>query len=264
MGDIFISYSRKNIALATALAGAMTDLGARVLIDVAALEPGTDWQQSLSDNIDGSDVTIVLWSQASVQSEIVLWEANRAAATGKLFPIMTEDCRLPGDLSHLHCYNLKNLILDKSIVTDLLSEIIKFRVKLHGTAGRGPREALLPDDSSAQIDFEGVPQLGGGIKRCQHSITLSDGGSVVKLWTGYKPFLFWKTIDFYEGQSLSVNGSVFARLRSRKGSAEIDIAIEDARDRYAWASVSFFDPHFKMIFWKRGAYPPPDPGVTAS
>ena len=70
MSDVFISYSRKDIAFARLLHGALKDNGLETWIDWQDIPPSADWLAEVYEAIEGSDSFIFIISQTSVDSEI--------------------------------------------------------------------------------------------------------------------------------------------------------------------------------------------------
>jgi hypothetical protein len=76
----FISYSRRSSedsALANELRAGLTAAGHKVFIDVG-MRVGTDWVAEIEERIDWCDALIVLLSEASIHSEMVLGEVRMA------------------------------------------------------------------------------------------------------------------------------------------------------------------------------------------
>ena len=73
---VFISYSRRDAAIADALLEALTALGFEAKIDRRDLPFGEKWQSELAEFIRLSDTVIWLVSEASIHSEWVNWELD--------------------------------------------------------------------------------------------------------------------------------------------------------------------------------------------
>src|SRR5258708_558232 len=103
---VFISYSRRDAAVADALFEALTALGFEAKIDRRDLPFGEKWQSELAEFIRLSDTVIWLVSEASIHSEWVNWELDEVAKRNKrLVPILIGDTlleQLPRQLDEIH------------------------------------------------------------------------------------------------------------------------------------------------------------------
>jgi WD40 repeat protein len=84
--DVFLSYSRKDAAIARSLAAELSTAGFRVWYDMD-ISGGERFAEHISASLDAAKVVVVLWSEESVRSDWVLFEASRAHQQGKLVPI---------------------------------------------------------------------------------------------------------------------------------------------------------------------------------
>jgi WD40 repeat protein len=102
---VFISYSRRDSAVADALVDAL-DNRFDVTIDRRDLPFGEKWQAELADYIRLSDTVIWLISEASVQSNWVNWELDEVAKRNKrLVPVMVAETArdaLPRQIGEIH------------------------------------------------------------------------------------------------------------------------------------------------------------------
>jgi hypothetical protein len=103
---IFISYSRRETAIADALFEALAARGFEVTIDRLDLPFGEKWQLELAEFIRLSDTVVWLVSEASVQSKWVNWELDEVARRNKrLVPVMVGDtprATLPRQIGEIH------------------------------------------------------------------------------------------------------------------------------------------------------------------
>jgi hypothetical protein len=89
---VFISYSRKDLALANAVADALEARGMDVLIDRRDLPYGEQWQIELGELIRNADSVVWLVSRASCVSRWCNWELGEVMRLGKrLVPVAVED-----------------------------------------------------------------------------------------------------------------------------------------------------------------------------
>src|ERR1700691_4056497 len=92
---IFISYSRKNMAFADRLEGALKTRGFEPLIDREEIYAFEDWWKRIEALIGRADTIVFVLSPDSVASEVCGKEVAHALALNKRFaPIV---CRRPDD-----------------------------------------------------------------------------------------------------------------------------------------------------------------------
>lgn len=94
MGDIFVSYAREDHDKAKVLAESLGERGWTVWWD-RKIPPGKSFDQVIKEALEGAKCVIVLWSQASVNSDWVKEEATDAAHRGILLPALIEDVEPP-------------------------------------------------------------------------------------------------------------------------------------------------------------------------
>lgn len=94
MPDIFLSYSRKDLATAGKLAAALQAAGHDVWWD-QALKAGQVYDKVTETALREARLVVVLWSKASVASDWVRSEATVALQRNALMPVMIEDCQRP-------------------------------------------------------------------------------------------------------------------------------------------------------------------------
>ena len=70
MSDVFISYSRKDIAFARVLYDALRARDLEIWVDWEDIPPSADWQSEVYRAIEGADTLVFVVSQTSVQSEV--------------------------------------------------------------------------------------------------------------------------------------------------------------------------------------------------
>lgn len=115
MADIFISYSRRDRALAGNLALLLAAEGYEVFWD-HRLRAGQQWRKSLQREIEAATITLVLWSKHSVHSEFVQWEADLAIENKSYLPIVLtagqESVRPDARFLHSHIGELDVAVLE--------------------------------------------------------------------------------------------------------------------------------------------------------
>lgn len=104
--DVFISYKREERDVARALAGALQQHGFSVWWDVELLA-GDRFRSEITQILESARAAVVIWSHASVQSDFVLDEAQRAARRRVLVPVRIDDCELPLGHGQLHALDLR-------------------------------------------------------------------------------------------------------------------------------------------------------------
>ncbi len=110
MTQVFISYSRKDIAFARRLAGDLEQAGFNVWWDISDLKGGDDWVRFIPAAIDASQYFVVLLSPNSIQSEWVEKEYSYAIRLRKkLIPAMIKPCDVPFSLHTINYVDFVNV-----------------------------------------------------------------------------------------------------------------------------------------------------------
>lgn len=96
MGNrIFISYSRKDTDYVSSLVTALREQGFEVWFD-KNIRTGTDWDDTIEEEIKKSDAIVLILSETSVASENVKDEISYAIGLDKsVNPIKIEECDVP-------------------------------------------------------------------------------------------------------------------------------------------------------------------------
>ena len=103
MTQIFISYSRKDIAFVRRLAGDLEAAGYNVWWDVSDLRGGDDWVRVIPEAIRSSDHFIVVLSPNSAVSEWVEKEYTQALyLRRKIIPVMLQQSDVPFALNTIN------------------------------------------------------------------------------------------------------------------------------------------------------------------
>jgi WD40 repeat protein len=106
MTDVFISYSRKDIAFARLLHQALIENDLETWIDWQDIPPSVDWLAEVYEAIEGADAFLFIISETSLDSEICGLEIAHAAKHNKrLIPIVIHDVeaeQVPKELSVLN------------------------------------------------------------------------------------------------------------------------------------------------------------------
>jgi WD40 repeat protein len=106
MTDVFISYSRKDIAFARLLHEALVENQLETWIDWQDIPPSADWLAEVYEAIEGADAFVFIISETSLASEICGLEIAHAAKHNKrLIPIVIKDIeaeKVPRELAVLN------------------------------------------------------------------------------------------------------------------------------------------------------------------
>jgi hypothetical protein len=110
MTDVFVSYAKKDIQHASALALFLEAEGFSVWWD-RSLEAGDDYQRVIASKLGAARVVVVIWSPNSIESQWVRAEALAAQRDGKLIPVRTGDLdydRIPPPFNLQHTEALQH------------------------------------------------------------------------------------------------------------------------------------------------------------
>jgi nucleoside 2-deoxyribosyltransferase len=105
---IFVSFSKKDYALARPMIEKLTSAGLEVY-GTDLCEDGADVKRKITDGIQGSDAVVAVVSENSAHSPWLSYELGMAAATGKKFvPVNSgvERSQLPPVLRSLETVDL--------------------------------------------------------------------------------------------------------------------------------------------------------------
>jgi peptide/nickel transport system substrate-binding protein len=103
MTQVFISYSRKDIAFVESLANDLKAAGLEVWYDLSGLEVGTRWGMEIQNALQQSQYFLVVLSPNSIESEWVEKEFLYAnSLKRKIIPLLYIPCSLPMWFINLH------------------------------------------------------------------------------------------------------------------------------------------------------------------
>jgi len=89
--NVFISYSRDDLAFADQLDAALGFAGFGTTIDRHGISAGEDWQTRLGALIRDSDTVVFVLSPSSARSKTCAWEVEEAVRLGKrILPVICE------------------------------------------------------------------------------------------------------------------------------------------------------------------------------
>ncbi|MBC7863299.1 MAG: toll/interleukin-1 receptor domain-containing protein [Bacteroidia bacterium] len=119
--DVFISYARKDVALAKLLAKKLIALGFKVWWD-GKIPAGKDYDVVISEQLDEAKCVVVLWTAQSVLSRNVKDEATDAYEKGKLLPVQVGKIKLPMGFGRIQTL-MWNEGADEREIDDLLGHL---------------------------------------------------------------------------------------------------------------------------------------------
>ncbi len=94
--DVFLSYSMKDREWVSEFANALREAGVATWFDVAALTPGTRWQDEIQAALRASRTLVVVLSPNSIDSPWIFFEVGAAVADQqRIIPVLTEDLDVP-------------------------------------------------------------------------------------------------------------------------------------------------------------------------
>jgi tetratricopeptide (TPR) repeat protein len=94
LAKVFLSYDREDLATAKAVAAFLTEAGHSVWWD-RHIRGGAQYSKEIERALEDSDAVVVLWSNASVNSEWVRDEAAEGRERGTLIPVLIEPVKAP-------------------------------------------------------------------------------------------------------------------------------------------------------------------------
>ncbi len=102
IGNVFISYSRRDIEKAEMLRRLLEGFGFNVWLDLVGIAAGEEWPTKLAEAINESDVVLMLISRASVASEYCLKEIIFAKRKNKpIVGMRLDDSPLPDKIEFM-------------------------------------------------------------------------------------------------------------------------------------------------------------------
>lgn len=147
MTQVFISYSRKDLAFVEQLAADLKAAGLNVWYDLSRLEAGDTWPEEIQFAIDASNIFVIVISPDSIVSRWVRKEFLYASSNNKkIVPLFYRNCKLPlwlqdihfidvqvknYDLNYeeiLHTLGVKSAVLEKSPVPEI-EELISVKLE---------------------------------------------------------------------------------------------------------------------------------------
>jgi hypothetical protein len=131
MGQVFISYSRRDVDVVDSIVSQLEAAGIEAWIDREAIKPGQQWRKQIVEGIDTAEAFILNLSPNSAASDNVLKELNLAEESLEPFilPVMLNEIKVPDEMRYqLAGTQFVAYYLDpKRAVHDLIAEIKKRR-----------------------------------------------------------------------------------------------------------------------------------------
>lgn len=108
MGYLFVSYSRKQMYFAEAVALYLQRAGFEVWFDLQKLGPGVDWSSALKDGYNNCEKLVLIASKAAIESRYVQVEWEAALSNGReVIVVLTEAMTLPESLRASPVYDAR-------------------------------------------------------------------------------------------------------------------------------------------------------------
>jgi hypothetical protein len=127
MADVFLSYSRRDIASARLLHQALVEHSFETWVDWQDIPPSTEWLTEVYEAIEKADTFIFLISRSSVASEICSLEVAHAVSNHKrLIPVMIDEVepqRVTPELAALNWLFLRERDDLAQVLQDLIHAI---------------------------------------------------------------------------------------------------------------------------------------------
>jgi hypothetical protein len=131
MGQVFISYSRRDSEVVESIVSQLEAEGIEAWLDREDIKPGKQWRKQIVEAIDTAEAFILHLSPDSGASDNVLKELNLAEEALEPFvlPIMLKEMKIPDEMRYqLAGTQFISYFLDsKRGVQDLIAEIKKKR-----------------------------------------------------------------------------------------------------------------------------------------
>lgn len=134
--DIFISYSRKDTAIADQICAALDSVGITYFIDRQGIGGGFEFPAILAENIVNSQLFLLLASENSYESKFTMSEiifAFNKKPKNAILPYIIDNSTLPMSLEFVFAgINWRNMLdhpIDSALVDDLLKMLGRERVE---------------------------------------------------------------------------------------------------------------------------------------
>lgn len=156
MADIFISYTREDLACARAIAHYLEHEGWTVFWD-QTIPAGKTWREVVGKELAGAKCVLVLWSSSSIESRWVQEEADEGERRGILVPALLEDVLPPIGFRSIQAADLKEW--DPKRLASLPSSFLADIASVAGGpfAGKGSLDKAMLEQASVRSDAPQAP-----------------------------------------------------------------------------------------------------------
>jgi hypothetical protein len=121
MGYTFVSYSRKQLYFAEAVALSLQRAGIEIWFDLQKLEPGIDWSQALAEGYGNCERLVFVASESALRSPYVQVEWETALKNGReVILVLCEPVSLPESLQGCAVYDARTRF------DDTLQELVRY------------------------------------------------------------------------------------------------------------------------------------------
>lgn len=171
MPDVFLSYKREDLQVATRLVGALRDEGIGVWWD-HDIRAGAPWEATIEKALAEARVVLVLWSRAAVGSDNVRSEARWAREQERLIQLFAEPCNPPLFFGERQGIDLAGWTGDRDDhrFVNLVSEV---RERLDGRVEQALGEEKLKGPERVALDPVPTHSQGPKRRRRQHVMTIT-------------------------------------------------------------------------------------------
>jgi hypothetical protein len=163
MHSVFLSYSRRDAALADRLAEQIEQAGYPIWIDRVGIIGGEQWRAAIVAAIEAADVFIILLSPNSIQSTNVRKELDLAETAGiRILPITLAQVSIPAEMK----YQLAGVQIIEGWkspdggYSQVMRALVDLQVRRSGQIQRAARVASKQAGEHSDIDLSGLGSLG--------------------------------------------------------------------------------------------------------
>jgi formylglycine-generating enzyme required for sulfatase activity len=240
MPQVFISYSRKDLAFVRDLAADLQAAGLEVWWDLSGIKGGDEWERKITEAIKRSEYMIVVLTPEAVDSRWVRKEYLRAEQTGlKIIPLQYKTCETPlalQDLQPIDGLDGKN----PNYLLDILEAI---DVPSYQRVRAKPKRSILPIPSHLVIgglQFVKIPagkfimgskdnnQLAYDDERPQHTLELPE------YWMAKYPLTNEQYVTFKgQGEQLEPD------WEEKKNHPVVNVSWQDAMQYCQWFNITY-------------------------
>lgn len=133
MGQVFISYSRRDLEIVNRLVEKMQRAGINIWIDREEIKAGKLWRTQIVQAIDTCDAFVLMLSSSAAASDNVRKEIDLAQDSGRtIFIMMLDQVKIPAEMRYqlvgLQHIDLKSLGVDSAV--NQLIETLKAELKI--------------------------------------------------------------------------------------------------------------------------------------